>query len=123
MGAHILAIKDMAGLCRPYAAKKLVRALKEEIGIAIHFHTHDTAGVQAAAVLEEQVKAVVEPADGVAAGPALVDELVAFCRERLAKYKCPKSIDFITEMPRDPNGKLYKRKLRDPYWDGKQRAI
>jgi long-chain acyl-CoA synthetase len=71
----------------------------------------------------EQVKAVVEPADGVAAGPALVDELVAFCRERLAKYKCPKSIDFITEMPRDPNGKLYKRKLRDPYWDGKQRAI
>jgi long-chain acyl-CoA synthetase len=71
----------------------------------------------------EQVKAVVEPADGVAAGPALVDELVAFCRERLAKYKCPKSIDFITEMPRDPNGKLYKRKLRDPYWDGRQRAI
>jgi long-chain acyl-CoA synthetase len=71
----------------------------------------------------EQVKAVVEPADGVSGGPALGDELVAFCRERLAKYKCPKSFDFIAEMPRDPNGKLYKRKLRDPYWDGKQRAI
>ena len=71
----------------------------------------------------EQVKAVVEPADGVSGGPALVDELVAFCRERLAKYKCPKSIDFIAEMPRDPNGKLYKRKLRDPYWEGRQRAI
>jgi pyruvate carboxylase len=52
MGAHFLAIKDMAGLCRPFAAKKLVKALKEEVGIPIHFHTHDTAGVQAAAILE-----------------------------------------------------------------------
>ena len=45
MGAHFLAIKDMAGLCRPYAAHKLVKALKEEIGLPIHFHTHDTSGV------------------------------------------------------------------------------
>ena len=52
MGAHILAIKDMAGLCKPYAAAKLVRALKDEVGIPIHFHTHDTAGVQAAAILQ-----------------------------------------------------------------------
>ena len=52
MGAHILAIKDMAGLCKPYAAAKLVRALKDEVGIPIHFHTHDTAGVQAAAILK-----------------------------------------------------------------------
>ena len=52
MGAHILAIKDMAGLCKPYAAAKLVRTLKEEVGIPIHFHTHDTSGVQAAAILE-----------------------------------------------------------------------
>ena len=52
MGAHILAIKDMAGLCKPYAAAKLVRTLKDEVGIPIHFHTHDTAGVQAAAILE-----------------------------------------------------------------------
>jgi pyruvate carboxylase len=52
MGAHILAIKDMAGLCRPYAAYKLVKALKEEIGIPIHFHTHDTSGVNAASVLQ-----------------------------------------------------------------------
>jgi pyruvate carboxylase len=52
MGAHFLAIKDMAGLCRPFAAKKLVKALKDEVGIPIHFHTHDTAGVQAAAILE-----------------------------------------------------------------------
>ncbi len=43
--------------------------------------------------------------------------------DKLAKYKTPRSIDFIAEMPRDPNGKLYKRKLRDPYWAGRERAI
>ena len=46
MGAHILAIKDMAGLCKPYAAWKLVKTLKEEVGLPIHFHTHDTSGSQ-----------------------------------------------------------------------------
>jgi pyruvate carboxylase len=52
MGAHILAIKDMAGVCRPYAAYQLVKALKEEIGLPVHFHTHDTSGVNSGAVLE-----------------------------------------------------------------------
>ena len=52
MGANILAIKDMAGLCKPYAAEKLVKTLKQEIGIPIHFHTHDTAGIQAGAILK-----------------------------------------------------------------------
>jgi len=51
MGANILAIKDMAGLCKPYAAARLVATLKQEIGIPIHFHTHDTSGVSAASVL------------------------------------------------------------------------
>jgi len=51
MGAHILAIKDMAGLCKPAAASVLVKALKAEIGIPIHFHTHDTSGIAAASVL------------------------------------------------------------------------
>ncbi|GMU91278.1 MAG: pyruvate carboxylase [Candidatus Hydrogenedentota bacterium] len=51
-GAHILAIKDMAGLCKPFAADLLVRALKQEVGIPIHFHTHDTSGVQSAALLK-----------------------------------------------------------------------
>jgi pyruvate carboxylase len=50
-GAQILAIKDMAGLCRPYAARVLVEALKQEVGLPIHFHTHDTAGGQVAALL------------------------------------------------------------------------
>lgn len=52
MGAHILAIKDMAGLCKPTAAAKLIKTLREEVGIPVHFHTHDTAGIQAAAILE-----------------------------------------------------------------------
>jgi long-chain acyl-CoA synthetase len=71
----------------------------------------------------EQVKAVIEPAPGASAGAALGRELLDFCGERLGKYKCPRSIDFTDAMPRDPNGKLYKRKLRDPYWAGRDRRI
>ncbi len=71
----------------------------------------------------EHVKAVVELAPGEASGPKLADELLAFCKERLATFKCPRSIDFVDALPRDPNGKLYKRKLRDPYWVGRERAI
>lgn len=52
MGAHMLCIKDMAGLCRPFAAKKLVKALKDAVGIPIHFHTHDTSGLNAASIIE-----------------------------------------------------------------------
>src|SRR5208282_329237 len=52
MGAHFLAVKDMAGLCRPFAAYVLVKALKEEIGLPIHFHTHDTSGINSASVLK-----------------------------------------------------------------------
>ncbi len=71
----------------------------------------------------EEVKAVVEPAAGVAPGPDLEAEILAFCADKLARFKTPKSIDFIDEMPRDPSGKLYKRRLRDPYWEGRDRAI
>jgi pyruvate carboxylase len=52
LGAHFLAIKDMAGLCKPYAASELVKTLREEIAIPIHFHTHDTSGINAASVLK-----------------------------------------------------------------------
>jgi len=51
MGTHILAIKDMAGLCKPYAAKALVKALREEVGVPIHLHTHDTSGINAGTIL------------------------------------------------------------------------
>src|SRR5580693_7240589 len=52
LGAHFLAIKDMAGLCRPYAAFQLVKALREEVGIPVHFHTHDSSGLNAASILK-----------------------------------------------------------------------
>jgi long-chain acyl-CoA synthetase len=71
----------------------------------------------------EQVKAAVELADGVSPGPELEREILEFCRARLAGFKCPRSIDFVGELPRDPNGKLFKRKLRDPYWEKAERAI
>jgi len=64
----------------------------------------------------EQVKAVVQPTEGTGRD-GLGEELIAFCREHLAGYKCPRTVDFVDELPRDPNGKLHKRHLRQQYWD------
>src|SRR5579859_1251799 len=66
----------------------------------------------------EEVKAVVQPVDWSDAGPGLEAELLEHCRSRLAAYKCPRSVDFEPLLPRDENGKLYKRRLRDRYWEG-----
>ena len=71
----------------------------------------------------EQVKAVVEPVEGVAPTDELAERLIAFCRERLASYKCPRSFDFRDTLPRSETGKLYKRILRDEYWAGTGRAV
>lgn len=71
----------------------------------------------------EQVKAVVALKPGHAATPELERELIAFCREHLAAINCPRSVDFAAELPRDPSGKLLKRRLRDPYWAGLERQI
>ena len=73
--------------------------------------------------LGEEVKAVVEPMPGSEPGPALENELIAFCREHLSHQKCPRTIDFESELPRLPTGKLYKRLLRDPYWNDKDNRI
>ncbi len=64
----------------------------------------------------EAVKAVVQPMDMAAAGPALAEELIAYCRANLSHIKCPKTVDFEAELPRHPTGKLYKRLLRERYW-------
>jgi acyl-CoA synthetase (AMP-forming)/AMP-acid ligase II len=64
----------------------------------------------------EAVKAVVQLADPRSAGEVREAELIAWCRDRLASYKCPRSVDFDPALPRDPSGKLYKRLLRDRYW-------
>jgi len=66
--------------------------------------------------LGEVVKAVVQPVPDVEPGPDLERELIAFCREHLAHFKCPRTVDFEDELPRLPTGKLYKRLLRDRYW-------
>jgi long-chain acyl-CoA synthetase len=73
--------------------------------------------------LGEQVKAVVEPLPGVQFGPALERELMDFCIANLARHKCPRSIDFTQQLPRLPTGKLYKAKLREPYWEGRGSRI
>lgn len=77
LGANLLAIKDMAGVCKPYAARKLVHALKQEIGIPIHFHTHDCAGIQAASITSaadegvDIADAAMAPLSGVTSQPNL----------------------------------------------------
>jgi long-chain acyl-CoA synthetase len=71
----------------------------------------------------EQVKAVVQPEAGVTPGPELAGAILASLEGRLARMKWPRSIDFADELPRDPSGKLLKRRLRAPYWEGRAAAI
>jgi long-chain acyl-CoA synthetase len=68
----------------------------------------------------EAVKAVVVPAPGTSPSEA---ELIAYARQRLAGFKLPKSVDFADVLPRTPSGKLLKRALREPYWEGVGRRI
>jgi long-chain acyl-CoA synthetase len=68
--------------------------------------------------LGEEVKAVVQPVEMDDAGPALAHELLTFCQQHLARFKCPRSVDFEAELPRHPTGKLYKRLLKERYWAG-----
>ncbi|MCK0175814.1 long-chain-fatty-acid--CoA ligase [Mycolicibacterium sp. F2034L] len=73
----------------------------------------------------EAVKAIVAvdvAVDGAVGGPVSEEELIDWCRERLARYKCPRSIDIIDELPRNPTGKILKKELRKPFWEGRDRA-
>jgi len=71
----------------------------------------------------EAVHAVVQPAAGSTAGPALAARVLAAVRSRLAAYQVPRSMEFRTELPRTETGKLARRQIRDPYWQGRQRRI
>jgi long-chain acyl-CoA synthetase len=73
--------------------------------------------------LGEEVKAIVQLVEGVEASPEVERELINFCRDHLAHFKCPRSIDFEKELPRLPTGKLYKRLLRDKYWQDRSTHI
>lgn len=99
----------------PQEAENLLVTHPKVIDVAVFGVPDDEFG--------EQVKAVVQPRDMAEAGPELAAELIAWCRERLAAIKCPRSIDFEAELPRHPTGKLYKRLLRDRYWAGRSTRI
>ncbi|MBU6406672.1 MAG: acyl-CoA synthetase [Alphaproteobacteria bacterium] len=71
----------------------------------------------------EEVKAVIQPLRWDDTGPELEAELIAFARANLSHVKCPRSVDFMEELPRHPTGKLYKRLLRDTYWNGRDSKI
>jgi len=71
----------------------------------------------------EEIKAVVQVAPGISPSDALGSELLDHCRAHLAIFKCPRSVDFVEALPRQDNGKLYKRELRDRYWAGRSRRI
>ena len=71
----------------------------------------------------EEVKAVIELNSDQKSSEELLGELMDFAQENLAKMKLPRSIDFIKKLPRDENGKLYKRRLRDPYWENQSTQV
>jgi acyl-CoA synthetase (AMP-forming)/AMP-acid ligase II len=71
----------------------------------------------------EEVKAVVQPADMSLAGPELEQELIDYAKQHISTIKCPRSVDFMEELPRHPTGKLYKRLLKDRYWGKKDSRI
>ena len=70
-------------------------------------------------VMGEELKAMVILKDG--AQDVQADEVIAFCRDRLSHYKCPRSVDFVEDLGRNTMGKINKRKLRAPFWEGHQR--
>ena len=106
MGAHFLAIKDMAGLCRPYAAQKLVKALKEEVGLPIHFHTHDTSGIAAASVLRA--------AD---AGVDIVDLALAAMSGSTSQPNLNSVVAALQHTPRDTQLDLPALNEFSDYWE------
>ena len=99
----------------PQEAENLLITHPKVFDVAVFGIPHEEMG--------EQVHAVVQPASMADAGPELARELLAFCAEHLAHYKCPRAIDFDAALPRQPTGKLYKRLIRDRYWGDKDSRI
>jgi pyruvate carboxylase len=106
MGAHFLAIKDMAGLCRPFAARKLVKALKEEIGLPIHFHTHDTSGIASASVLQ-----------AAEAGASVVDLAIASMSGSTSQPNLNSVVAALQHTPRDTRLDLAALNEFSDYWE------
>ncbi len=111
MGAHILAIKDMAGLCQPHAASALIKALKEEVGLPIHFHTHDTSGIAAASVL-----AAVE------AGADAVDGAIDALSGLTSQPNLGSIVEALRFGPRDSGLDPDKLRVISAYWEQVRRG-
>jgi pyruvate carboxylase len=111
MGAHALAIKDMAGLCKPYAAFALVKALREEIDVPIHFHTHDTSGLNAASVLRA--------AD---AGADVCDAALASMSGMTSQPNLNSLVAALAHTPRGTRMDLPSLNALSDYWEGARAA-
>jgi pyruvate carboxylase len=105
-GTHVLGIKDMAGLCRPHAAQTLVKALKDEIGLPVHFHTHDTSGIASASVL-----AAIE------AGADAVDCAIDSMSGLTSQPNMGSIVEALRYGPRDSGIDPSKLRLLSAYWE------
>ena len=106
MGAHFLCIKDMAGLCRPFAARALVKALKENIGLPVHFHTHDTSGINSASVLQASE-----------AGVDIVDLAIASMSGSTSQPNLNSIVAALQNTPRDTGLDLTALNEFSEYWE------
>jgi pyruvate carboxylase len=106
MGTHILGIKDMAGLCKPYAAQALVKALREEVDVPIHFHTHDTAGVQAGSILRASDS-----------GVDIVDAALSSMSGTTSQPNLNSIVAALKNTPRDTQLDLDALNALSDYWD------
>jgi pyruvate carboxylase len=106
LGAHFLAIKDMAGLAKPYAAYELVRALRKEVAIPVHFHTHDTSGINSASLLKA--------AD---AGVDVADAAVAAMSGGTSQPNLNSIVEALRHTPRDTNLDIEALNECSDYWE------
>ncbi|HKI11605.1 MAG TPA: pyruvate carboxylase [Candidatus Acidoferrum sp.] len=106
LGAHFLAIKDMAGLCKPYAAFTLVKALREEIGIPIHFHTHDTSGINSASLLKASD-----------AGVDVADAAIASMSGGTSQPNLNSAVEALRHTPRDTQLDIAALNECSDYWE------
>jgi pyruvate carboxylase len=106
MGAHFLAIKDMAGLCRPFAAYKLIKTLKGEVGLPIHFHTHDTSGIASSSVLR-----------AAEAGVDVVDLAIASMSGSTSQPNLNSTVAALQNTPRDTGLDLTALNELSDYWE------
>ena len=111
MGAHMIAVKDMAGLCKPYAAFQLVKALREAVDVPIHFHTHDTSGLNAASVLRA--------AD---AGADVCDAALASMSGMTSQPNLNSLVAALAHTPRDTGLDLSALNALSDYWEAVRAA-